>query len=129
MSGSRVFRAALTLQTFSLTLDGDDQLRDHRKHFGTTFLKHVEGSLDREESVWVLLLADSLAEDGKIMVVVQLLDLNLPCNSLAAGVLDVNGQISSVVEPSELSGGDLSQLSGTGLGLGRSRLVGRFLER
>jgi hypothetical protein len=47
-----------------LTLDGDDELGDDRENLSTTLLKHVEDTLDGEESVRILLLTDALEENG-----------------------------------------------------------------
>ena len=53
-----------------LTLDWDDELWDNWKDFGSSFFKHVESSLDGEESVWLLLLSDSFEEDWEVVMVV-----------------------------------------------------------
>jgi len=45
-------------------LDGDDELGDDGKDLSTTLLKHVEDTLDGEESVRILLLTDALEENG-----------------------------------------------------------------
>ena len=50
-------------------------------------------------------------------MVVELVDLNLPCNLVLVAVLDLNGQISAVVESSELGLLNASGFLGTGLGL------------
>ena len=83
ISGSRVFSAAETdnkgslVRTFKfqmmaqLTLDGDDELRDDGKDFGSALFEHVESSLDGEESVWFLLFTDSFKENGKVVMVVK----------------------------------------------------------
>ena len=47
-----------------LTLDGDDELRDDGEDLSTALLKHVEDTLDGEESVRILLLTDALEENG-----------------------------------------------------------------
>ena len=37
-------------------------------------------TLDGEEAVWLLLLADALHEDGQVVMVVQLIHIDLPCD-------------------------------------------------
>jgi len=67
-----------------------------------TVLEHVEGALDREEAVRLLLLAQAVAEDGEVVVVVELLNVHLPLNLIAdARVLDRDGKVSALVEPTE----------------------------
>ena len=78
--------------------------------------EQIEDTLDSEESIWVLLLTDSLHEDGEVVMVVELVHLNLPRNLVGGAVLNLDGQISTIVEATELAGRDLSPLVGTGLG-------------
>ena len=40
-------------------------------------LEHVEDTLDGEEAVRLLLLAEAVEEDGEVVMVVQLLDVQL----------------------------------------------------
>ena len=42
-----------------------------------TVLEHVEDTLDGEEAVRLLLLAEAVEEDGEVVMVVQLLDVQL----------------------------------------------------
>ena len=42
-----------------------------------TVLKHVENTLHGEEAVRLLLLAQAVEEDGEVVVVVELLDVDL----------------------------------------------------
>ena len=102
----------------SLTLDGDDQLRDDWEHLGATLLEHVEDALHREETVWVLLLTDSLEEDGQVMMVVELGHVDLPVDFVLRPVLDGNGQVTTVVEATELTSNDVSSQRGASLWLG-----------
>lgn len=104
-----------------LTLDWDDELGDDGKHLGSSLVEHIEDALHCEESVWVLLLSDALEEDGQVMVVVQLLDLNFPVDAVLRSVLDGNWEISSVVEASELAGRDVSHVECACLGFLRCR--------
>lgn len=121
MSTSRVFRAAAQthvnlnssvafLNRGSLTLDRNDKLGDDGEDLGLTVLKKVEDSLDGEEAVWVLLLTDALHEDGQVVVVVKLFDLDFPSNFVGRAVLNLDGQVSTVVKASELRGSDFSLL-------------------
>lgn len=118
ISGSLVFRAATNALTrTTLTFDGDDQLRNHGEHFGTSLFKHVEYSLDSQESVRVLLFSDAFEEDGQVMVVVQLLDFNFPVNFILRTVLNSNWKITSVIESSEFTGRNVSCIECSSSGL------------
>ena len=96
------------------TLDGNDELGNDGKNFGTTLLEHVENALHSEESVWVLLLTDALEEDGQVMVIVKLLNLNLPIDTILRAVLNSDGEVTAVVESAELRGRDVSFVESTG---------------
>ena len=106
-----------------LTLDRDDELGDDGEDLSTTLLKHVEDTLDGEESVRILLLTDALEENGEVMMVVELLDLNLPVDAVLGSVLDGNREVTAVVEAAELAGRDGSVVEGTSSGLLRCRPV------
>jgi hypothetical protein len=105
-----------------VTLDGDDELRNDWEHFGASLLEHVEHSLHGQESVWVLLLSDSLEENGQVMVIVQLGDLHLPVDLVLRSVLNGDGEVSSIIEPSELTRGNSSLFECSSL-----RLLGKGL--
>jgi hypothetical protein len=111
-----------------LTLDRDDQLGDDREHLSSTLLKHVEDTLNREEAVRVLLLADALEEDGQVVMVVELLDHNLPVDTELRAMLNGNGEVAAVIETTELGGRNGSVVEGTGPGLLSGRLVLRLEE-
>jgi len=111
-----------------LTLDRDDQLGDDREHLSSTLLKHVEDTLDREEAVGVLLLADALEEDGQVVMVVELLDLNLPVDTELRAMLNGNGEVAAVIETTELGGRNGSVVEGAGPGLLSGWLVLRLEE-
>jgi len=83
-------------------LDWDDELWDDWEHLGATLLQHVEASLDREETVRVLLLADTFEEDWQVVMVVQLHNVDLPEDLVWWSVLDGDWQVSAIVETSEL---------------------------
>jgi hypothetical protein len=106
-----------------LTLDGDDKLRNNREYLSTTLLEHVKDTLDCEESVWVLLLTDTLEENRKVMVVVKLLDLNFPVNAVLRAVLNGNREISTVVETTELTCWNGTFIESSSSGLLGCRLV------
>ena len=106
-----------------LTLDGDNKLGDDGENLSTTLLKHVEDTLDCEESVRILLLTDALEENGQIMMIVELLNLNLPVDAVLGTMLDSNGKVTAVIETAELAGRDGSVVEGTSSGLLRCRPV------
>jgi hypothetical protein len=58
------------MKDMKLTLNGDDKLGNDGEYLGTTFFKHIEDTLDSEETVGVLLLSDTFKENGEIMVIV-----------------------------------------------------------
>jgi len=60
-------------------LDGDDKLRDNRENLSSTVGEQIIYALHSQEPVWVLLLTDTFHEDGQVVMVVELADLNLPC--------------------------------------------------
>lgn len=93
--------------------DGED--------LGATLLEHVEDTLDGKESVGVDLLADTFEENGEVMMVVELGNINFPVDLVLGSVVDGDGEISSVVEASELTGGDDSGLNGSSFGGGELR--------
>jgi hypothetical protein len=124
ISGSRVFRAAtkLKLTALELTFNRNDELGDDGENLGSALLEHVKDTLHGQEAVRVLLLADALEEDGQVVVVVELLDLNLPVDAELGAVLDGDGEVSAVVETTELRRGDRATVESAGLGLLRSGL-------
>jgi len=106
------------------SLDWDNELGDDGKHLGSTLLEHVEDTLDGEESVGVNLLAYTFEENGEVMMVIELGDIHFPVDLVLRSVLDGDGEISSVVEASELGGSNGSAGNGTGSGSGN---LGLFL--
>ena len=85
-------------------------------------LEQVEDALHGKESVWVLLLTDALHEDGQVVMVVKLVHFNLPSDLVWGTVLNLDGQVSTVVEATELARWDGSSFDGTGLGGENGRL-------
>ena len=74
---------------------------DNWKHFCAALFKHIEDSLYGKEPIWILLLTDSLKEDGQVVVVVKGHDVDLPEDSVLRTVVNANGQITSVIEATE----------------------------
>ena len=85
--------------------------------------------MDSEESVGVLLLTDALHEDGEVMMVVKFVHLNLPCNLVGRTMLNLNRQISTIIEAAELGRSDLSLLDSASSGGKNSRLSHWFVKR
>jgi hypothetical protein len=92
-------------------------LRDDREDLGTTLLEHVEDSLNSEESIRVLLLTDTLEEDREVVMVVELLDFNLPVDTVLRSMLNGDWEISTIIEASEFRGWDEPLVKCTSLGL------------
>ena len=103
-------------------LDGDDELRDNGQHLRATVLQHIKHTLDGEETVGIHLFANALEENGQVVMIIELLDLNLPPNLVLRAVLDSNGEISAIVEETELTDGDLTSGDSTSNGLLNGRL-------
>ena len=55
-------------------------------------------------------------------MVVELANINLPLDFVGGSVLDLDGEISTVIEAAELGDGDGAAEAGTSLGLDNSRL-------
>ena len=72
------------------------------KHLCSTLLKHVESSLDREESVWLLLFADSFKEDREVVMVVKGHDVDFPEEFVLWAVINGDWKVASVIETAEL---------------------------
>lgn len=90
------------------SLNRDNELWDDWQHFGSTLFEHVENTLHGQESVWVHFFSNTFEKDWQVMMVVKLLDLDLPVDLvLWCVVLDRHGQISAVVEEAELTHGNL----------------------
>ena len=98
-------------------------MRDDWQNLSTTLLKHIKDTLDGEESIWVLLFTDTFEENGQVMVIVKLLDLNLPVDAVLGTVFNSNGKISSIVETSEFGGRNVSLVESTSNRLLRCRLL------
>ena len=112
----------------SLTLDRDDELGDDGEDLSLTVLEKVKNALAREEAVRLLLLTDALHEDGEVVMVVELLNFNLPHNFVGRSVLNLDREISAVVETTELGGWDGSLLDGASLGLLGSGLLDGLVQ-
>jgi len=98
-------------------LDGDDELRDDREDLGAAVLQHVVDALAREELVRVRRLAQAVEEQGEVVVVVQLLNLHLPCDFVSlCVVLEGNGEVAALVELAEAGGGHGAGLEGASIG-------------
>ena len=117
ISMSRVFKATIIhkggqfmhkfdwlLQQIYLTLNGDDELRNDGENLSTALFEHVKDTLNGQESVWVLLFTNTLEENWKVMVVVKLLNFNLPVDSVLRSMLNSNWEISTVIEATERTG-------------------------
>jgi hypothetical protein len=84
------------------SFDGDDQLWDNWEYFVPTLIQHIKHALDRQKPVWVLLLTNPIKEDWEVVMVVQLLNWDLPQDLVArSGMHDLNRKVASVVETTE----------------------------
>jgi len=93
----------------------DNKLWDDWKHLGTALFEHIEYTLHGQESVWIHFLSDTLEEDWQVMMVIELLDLDLPVDLVLWRVmLNCHWQVAAIVEETELAHWDLSSTSSTG---------------
>jgi len=58
--------------------------------------------LHSEETVWVTFLSDALHEDWEIVVIIELANLDLPLDLVAWSVLNLDGEVSTIIESAEL---------------------------
>jgi len=111
------------------SLDGDDQLRNNGQNLSATVLQHIKHTLDGKETVGIHFLANTLEEDRQVVMIIELLNLDLPLNLVLGTMLNSNWKISTVVEETELADGDLTSHNGTSPRLLNNRLFLRFEER
>ena len=72
----------------------------HHHHLMRSCFQHIHHSLLRNERIWKLLLAKAVEENGKIMMEVELLDLNLPRETIDnSTMIYLNWEIASLVIP------------------------------
>ena len=64
-----------------------------------------------------MLFTDTLEEDGQVVMVVKLHDIDLPKDSVLGTVFDGDGKVTSVVETSKFRGNDRTTVNGTSDGL------------
>ena len=85
------------------SLDRDDELRDDREDLGAAMFEHIEGSLNRDETVGLLLLAEAIKENREVVVVVKFLNVNLPLDLVPhSAFLNEEGQVPTLIEPPKL---------------------------
>lgn len=116
-----------------LTLDGDDQLGNDGKDLSASLFEHVEDTLHGKEAVGVLLFTDTFEENGEVVMVIELHNVDLPLDFVLGTVFNGNGEISAVVEATEFGGNNSATLNGTsdgllGRGLGLGLLEGSGLS-
>jgi len=83
-------------------LDWNNQLRDHGQDLRAAVLQHVVHPLHCKEAVWLLLFAQAVEEDWEVMVVVKLLDVDLPADAVVhAAMLNLDGMVATLIEAAE----------------------------
>lgn len=108
-----MLRAANKNYKIVLTLDWDDQLRNNGQYFSAALFKHIENTLDGEETVGVLLLADTFKEDWEVMMVVKLHNVDFPENSVLLSMLNCNWEVTTIIETSEFAWDNSTGSNGT----------------
>ena len=84
-------------------------MRDDGNNFSSSLIQKLVCTLNGQETVWVHFLSEPVEEDGQVMEVVQLAWLYRKLNSIDGSlVIDLDGEVSSVVVPPELGGLDAS---------------------
>jgi hypothetical protein len=84
-------------------LNWDNQLWNHWQNFRSSKLEHVLDASTCEKVIWVRCLAKTIEEERQVMVEIEFLNLNLPCNLVSLGIkLNSNWEITPLVELSEL---------------------------
>jgi hypothetical protein len=74
-------------------------LGDDGEDLGATFVEEIESSLDSQKPVGIKFLSNSFKEDGEVMMIIELGDINLPGDLVSTSLMvNGNGKISSVVE-------------------------------
>lgn len=68
------------------SFDGDDELRDHGQDLSAALLEHVKRALHGQETVGLVLFADSFEENWEVVVVVQLVNSYLPLHDVLHAV-------------------------------------------
>ena len=106
------------------SLDRDDELRDNTQHLSSALLEDVKCALHCQEPVWVLLLPKPFKEYWKIMMKIEVCDVDLPSNPVTrARMLNDDREISSLVVSSEFRDGDYSSFERPSLGLRSLKLL------
>mmetsp|Transcript_24752 Transcript_24752/g.50664 ORF Transcript_24752/g.50664 Transcript_24752/m.50664 type:complete len:250 (+) Transcript_24752:153-902(+) len=82
--------------------DGDDELRNHWQDLSATFLQHIVRPLHSQEAVGILLFTKTIEKYGEVVVVIELLEVDLPDEFSARGTMkDLDGQVGAIVEGAE----------------------------
>ena len=68
----------LWISCVECSLNRNDKLWDDWKNLGSTSIEHVKYTLDSKEPVRIHLFSYTLKENGKVVMVVKLLLINLP---------------------------------------------------
>jgi hypothetical protein len=63
-------------------------LRNDWKNLSSTLFKHVENTLNGKESVGVLLFTNAFEENWEVVMIVELEDVNFPCDFVLRAVFD-----------------------------------------
>ena len=89
-------------------------MRNDGDNFSTALVQELICSLNGQESVGVHFLPESVEEDGQVMEVVQLAGLYRKTNSIDGTlVVDLHGEVTSVVVSPEFGGLDVPSGVGT----------------
>lgn len=67
----------IRVNIFQLTPDWNDELWDNRQNFWTTMLQQIFNSLLCKELVWMHNFTESIKKHGKVVVIIQFLNINL----------------------------------------------------
>lgn len=97
-------------------LDRNNQLWYDWQHLGTALFEHIEYALHCKETVWIHFFANPFEENGQVVMIVQLLNFDLPIDSILRTVFYRNGQVAAVIKESELAHWNLPAVDGASYG-------------
>ena len=112
------------------TFDRYDQLGNDWQDLLAASLQQLLDSYNSEEPVRVCLLSNAIEEYREIMVIIKLLDIALPDDSIDTALkVYFQRQVSSVIIPSKFAHGNALLMKSPRHRLGRTKLLFRLVQR
>jgi len=85
-------------------LDRDDQLRHDGEDLRATLVQEVAGATAGHEFGGVLGFTQTIEENGEVVVVIQLVNIDFPLQIIASAALELDWQVAAFVELAEVGG-------------------------